>query len=584
MQWMGFVPVTGIVLACALVPAGASAQGTTALVSRSSSGAQGLVNVWAPDAVSDDGRFAAFTSSASNLAVNDTNGTDDVFLHDRLTGQTTIVSVSSSGAQANGPSWIEDMTPDARFVVFMSQATNLSAADTDSRFDVYVRDRLAGTTELVSTNPSGVAGNGDSGWANITPDGRWVAFMSYASDLVPGDTNGWNDVFVHDRTTGATSRVSVNSAGVESNNDNGDVPSISADGRIVCFWSYGTNLVPGDLNQCADVFVHDNLLGTTALVSISSSGAAADSTSETFGHALSADGHYAVFTSWATDIVPGDTNQHRDSFLRDLLAGTTTRISMGVGGAQADEDSMAAAITPDARYAVLVGWATNLVPGDTNGAADIFVHDIAAGSTTRISLASDGSQANWASDAAEISGDGRFVVFRSSADNLVSPDLNGTDLDLFVRDLQGCSPTIATYCTAGTTTHSCVPSIAASGTPSASAGSGFTITVSAVEGQRTGLVFYGIAGPRETPFGGGSSVLCVAGQLRRTQVQASGGTNGACDGQLSLDWNQYILAHPLALGMPFRGGETVWAQAWFRDPPAPGGVNLSNGIWFEVCP
>ena len=143
---------------------------------------------------------------------------------------------------------------------------------------------------------------------------------------------------------------------------------------------------------------------------------------------------------------------------------------------------------------------------------------------------------------------------------------------------------VSAYCTAGTTTHGCVPSIGGTGTPSASASSGFTIAVANVEGQKSGLVFYGVSGATAAAWGTGTSLLCVKAPTQRTTNQNSGGTTNACDGALSLDWNAYIAAHPAALGQPFAVGDSVWAQGWFRDPSASKTTNLSNGLRFVLCP
>jgi hypothetical protein len=164
---------------------------------------------------------------------------------------------------------------------------------------------------------------------------------------------------------------------------------------------------------------------------------------------------------------------------------------------------------------------------------------------------------------------------------------NGTALDnpVFVPSTTPVGAT--SFCTSSTTSHGCVPSIGATGSPSASAGSGFTISVSNVEGQKSGLIFYGMSNAGWTPTTwavGSTSYLCVKAPVQRTPTQNSGGTLNACDGFLSLDWNAYIATHAGALGTPFGGGETVWAQAWFRDPPAPKTTNLSNGLMFTVHP
>jgi Tol biopolymer transport system component len=556
------------------------AQGTTTLVSRSSTGAQTDADSHAPIDISGDGRYVGFYSGADNLLANDTNGVDDVFVHDRATGQTTRVSLTSSGLQANGGSWISAMSPDARFVVFASEATNLVAGDTNGVLDVYLRDRLLNTTELVSTSSAGQLGDCDSGWASITPDGRFVAFLSCATNLVAGDTNGVSDVFLRDRSTGATTRVSVSSSGTESNGETFDA-LLSDDGRYVLYTSVASNLVPGDTNDGWDVFVRDVQLGTTSMVSQSSSGIPGNL--ESFSGALSGDGRYATFASNADNLVDLDTNQREDLFLRDLVLGTTTRISWGVGGTEVNGDTYGGALSADGRIVLMESLANNLVTGDTNGVWDVFARDLVTGTTTRVSQSSNGMVANALSDHGAISADGRYAVFRSWASNLVPNDTNGF-VDIFVHDRLGCSPTIATYCTAASTSHGCIPSIAGIGVPSATTGSGFTIQTSAVEGQSFGICFYGISGPSALPFGGGASVLCVESSLQRTPVMSSGGTAGACDGQFALDWNQFIVTHPIAVGVPFVGGETVWAQTWFRDALAPGGSNLSNALWFNVCP
>jgi hypothetical protein len=181
-----------------------------------------------------------------------------------------------------------------------------------------------------------------------------------------------------------------------------------------------------------------------------------------------------------------------------------------------------------------------------------------------------------------MSRDASHVAFGNNLGTLLHNDSYG-NIEVFLFDRLGCSSTVATYCVAGTTSHGCVPSISGAGTPSASAGSGFLIEVSSLEGQREGLVFYGISGPALTPFGGGSSFLCVNHPQQRTGALSSGGTAGSCDGHLAVDWNHFIAVHG-GVGVPFFGTETVWAQAWFRDPGASGGTNLSNALWFTVCP
>jgi Tol biopolymer transport system component len=214
--------------------------------------------------LSADGRFVVFQSDASNLVRGDTNRTNDVFVRDRRAGTTELVSISSAGVQGNDTSAEPTISADGRFIAFSSRATNLVPGAADgarlsreppgNRNNVFIRDRLKGTTRRISVSPAGAPGNDNSATPAISADGRFVAFLSDASNLVPGDTNGVKDVFVRDRRTGTTRRVSVSSAGAQSK-DSSDHPALSADGRLVAFQSGASNLVPGDTNGTSDVFI-----------------------------------------------------------------------------------------------------------------------------------------------------------------------------------------------------------------------------------------------------------------------------------------------------------------------------------------
>ncbi len=236
--------------------------------------------------------------------------------------ETTRMSVDTSGAQGNDDSYIPSISADGRYVAFHSIASNLVAGDTNDIWDVFVHDRLSGTTERVSVDSSGVQGNSQSSDASISADGRYVAFWSVASNLVAGDTNGYYDAFIHDRLSGMTERVSVDSSGAEGDAGS-NAASISADGRHVAFTSGASNLVAGDTNGADDVFVHNRLSGTTERVSVDSSGAEGNAGSN--GPSISPDGRYVAFTSDASNLVAGDTNNVRDVLVHDRAAGTTER-------------------------------------------------------------------------------------------------------------------------------------------------------------------------------------------------------------------------------------------------------------------
>ena len=291
-----------------------------------------------------------------------------------------------------------------------------------------------GDTTRVSVDSNGAQANGISGVPAISADGRYVAFESDATNLVSGDTNNFNDIFVHDRQTGQTTRVSIASDGTQATGGSSFSPAISADGRYVAFASYAANLVSGDTNNFIDIFVHDRQTGQTTRVSVDSNGAeATEGFLGSIAPAISADGRYVAFASDATNLVSGDTNGSSDIFIHDRQTGQTTRVSIASDGTQATGgSSFSSAISSDGRYVAFESNADNLVGGDTNLAPDIFVHDRQTGQTTRVSVDSNGTQANGASYSPAISADGRYVAFESLATNLVSGDTNGSS-DIFVR-------------------------------------------------------------------------------------------------------------------------------------------------------
>ncbi len=405
----------------------------TTRVSVASDGTQGNDESWYPS-ISADGRFVVFGSYATNLVPGNIIGRLDIFVHDRQTGQTTRVSVASDGSQANGrQSHRSSISADGRFVAFGSYATNLVLGDTNDKSDIFVHDRETGQTTRVSVAGDGSQGNGSSLDPFLSADGRFVAFKSSSSNLVPGDTNNMWDVFVHDRQTGQTTRVSVASDGSQGN-DTCDYPSISADGRFVVFSSYSTNLVPGDTNNMWDVFVHDRETGQTTRVSVASDGTQANDKSYYSYSSLSADGRFVAFGSYATNLVPGGTNGKPGIFVHDRETGLTTRASVSSTGRQANDPACDPSISANGRFVVFGSYATNLVPGDTNNRSDIFVHDRQTGRTMLVSVAGDGSQGNNVSSYPSLSADGCFSAFRSYSNNLVAGDTNGVE-DIFVRDL-----------------------------------------------------------------------------------------------------------------------------------------------------
>jgi LPXTG-site transpeptidase (sortase) family protein len=424
----------GILLAATLLMgATLAAPGNTTRVSVTSDETQANGSSYVL-AISTNGRYVAFNSDASNLVTGDTNGAWDIFVRDRIAGNTTRVSVASDGTQANADSFGLAISANGRYVAFSSHASNLVTGDTNGRPDVFVYDQQTGKTTRVSVASGGIEGNEASGPPSISADGRYVAFSSEANNLVSMDTNNVSDVFVYDRQSNITKRVSMAIGGVEGDAPSEDITAISADGRYIAFSSEATNLVGGDTNGFMDIFVYDRQIGITTRVSVASDGTQANYYSQ--WPCISADGRYIGFFSLASNLVSGDTNNTTDIFVHDRQTKITTRVSVASDGVQANGySSYPISISADGHYVTFVSGASNLVHGDTNAKWDVFVHDRQTSGTTRVSVASDGTQGNGDSNSSSsaFSSDGRYVAFVSGASNLVSGDTNGK-VDVFVHE------------------------------------------------------------------------------------------------------------------------------------------------------
>lgn len=370
-------------------------------------------------AVSKDGRFVAFQSYATNFSPSSALSAR-IFLRDMRTGEIRPVSLSMTGGSPDGFCSAPAVSADGRYVVYSTAAADVVPDDTNSAFDVVRRDMLSGETTCVSSSLAGVPAGGDSHSPSVSADGRYVAFVSSAPDLVPGDTGRADDVFVRDMMTGTTMRISTQPGGGEAQADS-SAPSISADGSKVAFASRAASLVASDTNGSADVFVWSRASAEIARASVSSSEREANGSS--FAPVISGDGTKIAFESVAGNLVGGDVNGARDVFVRDLVAGTTTRASVGSRGA-ANREAREPSISSDGRRVAFSSAASNLVSGDTNGVADIFVRDLVSKSTSRINRAPKGVQANGTSGAPAMAADGVHVTYDSSASNLAAFDTN----------------------------------------------------------------------------------------------------------------------------------------------------------------
>ncbi len=381
-------------------------------------------------AISEDGRWITYHSDAANLVGGDTNTAHDVFLFDRTNGVTQRVSVRSDGGQATGHSYEPAISADGRWITYSSDATNLVDGDTNGAADVFLFDCNTGTTQRVSVRSNGAqATGGYSMEPAISADGRWITYRSEATNLVTNDTNGAADVFLFDRNTGTTQRVSIHSNGAQAN-DYSYRPAISADGRWITYHSRATNLVANDTNSEYDVFLFDRNTGTTQRVSIHSNGAQA--TGPSFAPVISADGRWITYSSEATNLVANDTNAAPDVFLFDRDTGTTQRVSVHSNGSQATGGrSSEPAISADGRWITYYSYATNLVDNDTNGEFDVFLFDLQTELTRRVSVHSNGSQATLSSTNPAVSAHGRWISYTSDAANLVANDTN-SQTDVFL--------------------------------------------------------------------------------------------------------------------------------------------------------
>jgi VCBS repeat-containing protein len=399
-----------------------------------------------PFQFSPDGTTVLFYSFASNLVEGDTNGIDDPFVKDLETGEVTLVSSSASGSVGNNNSYATQFSPDGTKVLFKSYASNLVEGDTNGTYDVFVKDLETGAVTLVNSSTSGTPGNSRSEGYQFSPDGTKVLFLSYASNVVEGDTNGTQDVFVKDLETGAVTLVNSSASGTPGNSFS-SAPEFSPDGTKVLFYSDASNLVEDDLNGIYDVFVKDLETGKVTLVSSSSSGTPGNYYSAPVE--FSPDGTKVLFSSSASNLVEGDLNGISDAFVKDLETGAVALVSSSASGTPGNNYSYDVRFSPDGTKVLFYSSASNLVEGDLNGAYDVFVKDLETGAVTLVSSSASGTPGNNNSSVIEFSPDGTKVLFWSPASNLVEGDTNGTQ-DVFVKDLETGAVTLVSSSTAGT--------------------------------------------------------------------------------------------------------------------------------------
>jgi Tol biopolymer transport system component len=543
------------------------------LVDATPTGQPGNGNTLVGQTVSGDGRIVAFASTSSNLVPGDANGKRDVFVHDLWTDATELVSVASDGTQADDVSMVCDLSADGRYVVIKTWAKSLDPTDQDGKGDIYVRDRQLGTTEWISKPLTPVPSVYDAhSVASISDDGRYVAFSSNDDNLVPLDTNGYSDVFLHDRILGTSQIVSLSNSGEQGDLYSFD-PLISADGNRVLFLSNAKNFHPSaDPNApwTNHLYYRDLDAGVTQAVDLDSNG------NLPRGAIV---GEYDMSPDGSTIIFHGDgwlTGQWHYAHIlwREGLPGyETIEFPNGKPG----WGQVLPKLSWDGRHVAFASGVDDWSPNPASS-TNVFLHDTQLGVTSIVSSPGPGTVSS-GSGRPSISHDGKVVTFITSSP--VFTGLPTSNHDYAVARLCDVTPGL-TFCFPSLSPVGCLPSLSGSGTPSATSGAGHDLAVDGVRNGEIGLFLYGTGGDQELPFGNGW--LCLAGPLTRMAAQATGGSLPPaqdCSGALHVDFNAWV---GTGTDATLASGATVYVQSWSRDPTHAIGSLLSDAAAFVLGP
>lgn len=379
---------------------------------------------------SPDGRYVVFDSMASNLVPGDNNGQRDVFIRDRSLGTIERVSVGPAGIESPYLNRAPSVSADGRYVSFETKGPLLSGSSVGI-FQIYRRDRVNGVTELVSASSSGLAGNSFSSRSSISADGRYVLFYSRANNLVVGDNNGVQDIFLKDMQTGALETISLGASGVRGN-DHSFEAAMSSDARFISFTSMATNLTGSTIPRQRHVYLRDRQTSTTRLLSRSATGSLANQPA--YSPTLSDDGRYVVYYSKASNLTAGTGGSILQIIQHDTQSGDTVLLSRDAAGIEGDDLSYSPSISADGRFVAYTSFAKNLVDVDNNGVSDVLLWDRQNNETTIISQSESGQLGNGAAiGTPALSRSGNSIAFSTYADNLIESDTNNV-ADIFVRD------------------------------------------------------------------------------------------------------------------------------------------------------
>lgn len=536
-------------------------------------GQPGNGNTMVGQTLSGNGRFVAFASTSSNLVPGDVNGKRDVFVRDLWTGSMELVSVASDGTLADDVSMVCDLSADGRFVVFKTWAKSLDPGDQDGKGDIYVRDRQLGTTEWISKPVTPAPSVYDaSSVATISDDGRYVAFSSNDANMVLNDVNGYSDVFLHDRTTGVNTLISLSTSGEQGDLYSFD-PKISADGNRVLFLSNCKNLHPSaDPNGpwTNHLYYRDLDVGVTQAVDLDSNGNL-PSGSIVGECDMSPDGSTIVF--WGDGMLTGEWHPAYVLWREGRPGYEIVDFPNGMPG----WDLTLPRLSWNGRY---ISFSSSLDDWSPNpaGSHNVFLHDTQLGVTSLVSSPGPGFVTSGSTHSA-ISHDGKVVSFITSSPVFTGQPIN--DHHFAVARVCEVSSGLS-FCFPGRSPVGCLPILKGSGSPSATIGTGHDLLVSGTRNDQIGLFFYGTTGDQLLPFGTGW--LCLAGTLSRMAVQPTGGTpppTEDCTGVLHTDFNAWVAGGADPALSP---GTSVYVQTWSRDPSLAFGSLLSDAVGFVLGP
>jgi Tol biopolymer transport system component len=556
-------------------------------LSRSTMRPGGVENFESPAVieVSPDG-YLLVSTAFDGLVPGDNNGFVDLVVTDRRSGTTSMALTGVGGAALDGDSSLARFSFNGRWLCITTYASNLGALDTNANTDVYVKDLVTGNVVRASLGEGGVEPDLGADTGSVSDDGRFLAFASYSNNITSNAGSPHFEIYVRDLWNASVELVSVNLSG-EFSDDVSNMPSISADGRYVAFLSQAPDLVPGDTNHFQDVFVRDRRLQTTTRVNVGPGGVEANADVYYDMH-ISSNGRVIAFDSNATNLLgPGGPPNFLEVYVLDRNSGVISLASAGIGGAASDSDSFGPRISANGRYVSFQSWASNMSPADQSGLPDLFRYDRVSGSVELVSRATNGAQGvaspvfGFEMGFGPISKEGDLIAFSTNLAGLVAGDSNEHG-DVFVWDSSSSAGPIDSYCTAKLDSHGCVPVITCAGEPRLSGPTdAFFLSASNLRNRTAGLLAWSLAGPAAQPFAGG--VLCIANPRELTPPASSGGSTAGddCTGTQSFHLTQgFMASHGIT------PGSTVCAQFWNRDPgfAPPDNVGLSDAIRFTATP